>query len=104
MTNAELLDAANLTDDVWTKEKALKWTEERLGIQTRHIARDKSNFPSFTTPPGAENSSLCANAIRKAVENSGYDLSDIGEVPFVESRCPLIVARSRSHYRIYSYS
>jgi len=77
MTNAELLDVTNLTDEEWTKEKALEWTTRRLGIVTRHVTRDKTNVPAYVCSPGCENSSLCANAIRRAAENAGCDLSEI---------------------------
>merc|ERR1712137_921768 len=73
ITNEYLLDHCNLTDnDKWTKEKALKWTTEKLGIETRYVARDYTDGRIHTNAPypGYENSTLCANAIRNALENA----------------------------------
>lgn len=78
LTNAELVACTNLTDDKWTPERCLKWTTEKLGIETRHVSRDKYDVPSHSITPGHENSSLCANAIEDAINNSGYPKEDIG--------------------------
>lgn len=80
LTNAELVSVCNLTDDKWTPEKCLKWTTEKLGIETRHVSRDKYNVPAHRVEPGCENSSLCAKAIADALENSGYPKSEIGSL------------------------
>lgn len=78
LSNEELLDVCNLTDEKWTKEKALQWTKERVGIEYRHVTRDKKDVPAQRPAPGFENSTLCANAIRKAIENAKIDKLEIG--------------------------
>jgi 3-oxoacyl-[acyl-carrier-protein] synthase III len=89
ITNEELLQVCNLTDDKWTIEKALKWTEEKLGIQTRYVARDKTPEKVLFNhaDPRYHNSTLCANAITKACENAHIPVTDLGENPSICSFC-----------------
>ena len=104
LTNAELVDICNLTDDKWTPERCLKWTEEKIGIQTRHVSRDKVDVPAQQIEPGCENSSLCAHAIENAINNSGYPKSDIGLFLFYFTWYSLFLPFIRSYYNCYCYS
>ena len=79
MGNEELLEHCNLTDDVFTKERCYKWIDEKLGIKTRHSARNRNDAAhNFSPAEGCKNSEICAQAIRNAAENANINLKEIG--------------------------
>ena len=92
MDNEELLQHCKLTDEVWTKERCLKWIDDKLGIKTRHTARYRENnsaSTSFRPAEGCKNSELCAQAIRNAAQNANIELTELGPLCSSPSPSPL---------------